>query len=343
MQPDPLDHVHVLNFTAKYLARASTSPGYTEPWRFPIIESTRLTDPTLTQHALNQVTFVWRAAARDDERPVAVVGNFDSLWDSTPLEPVMFDHRPTFYRAATVRVPSGRLYLYKFIVDGQAVLDPINPQRTRLNTGSEWSRFFTNYCAVPVTLESWEISILARLTNEILPFTTGAAQKFMDTFYFDADNATRQSAYRLEQPVGAVNFIDNILSREEHHRLVNYKICLGQIEAVLRKRYPSISPTQVGSDGYQQLYSQMAADNVPDWDTSKYQSPRFFLQLLRRHTFCGAFSHPKYGGNVGGAGWAYLEHTFRGQDNPDGTQGKSCFDWKRAIETPFGTSVDYFG
>lgn len=343
MQADPLDHIHVLNFTAKYLARASTSPGYTEPWRFPIIESTRLADVTAAQHPPNQVTFVWRAAARDDERPVAVVGNFDNLWDSTQLEPVLFDNRRTLYRAATVRVASGGLYLYKFIVDGQAVLDPINPQRTQLDTGAQWSRFFTNYCAVPVSLESWEISILARLTNEILPFTTGAAQKFMDTFYYNADKATQQSAYRLEQPVGAVNFIDNILSREEHHRLVDYKICLALINAVLRKRHPSLAPSQVDSDSYKELYDQMAADNVPDWDTSQYQSPRFFLQLLRRHTFCGAFSHPKYGGNVGGAGWAYLEGTFRDKDQPDGSSGKSCFDWRRAMEIPLGMNPEYFG
>ncbi|RFU49371.1 gluconate 2-dehydrogenase subunit 3 family protein [Paraburkholderia sp. DHOC27] len=343
MQADPLDHTHVLNFTAKYLSRGSTSSGFSEAWRFPIIESTRLTDVTAAQHALNQVTFVWRAADRDDERHVTVVGNFDNLWDSTLLEPVMFDKRRTFYRAATVRVPSGRSYLYKFMVDGQPVLDPINPQRVLLDTGAQWSRFFTNYCAVPVSLEGWEISILARLTNEILPFTEGAAQKFMDNYYYNADNATRQSAYRLEQPVGAVNFIDNILAREEHHRLVDYKICLAQIDAVLRKRYPSLAPSQVGSDGYQQLYAQMSAGIVPDWDTSAYQNPRFFLQLLRRHTFCGAFSHPKYGGNVGGAGWAYLEDTFRDQAKPDGTRGENCFHWREAIERPLGDNLEYFG
>jgi hypothetical protein len=81
----------------------------------------------------------------------------------------------------------------------------------------------------------------------------------------------------------------------------------------------------------------MANDHVEGWDTDKYQSPRFFLTLLRRHTWLGAFSHPKYGGNAGGAGWAYLRDQFKGQN------AKPCFDWQRAIERPLGESVDYFG
>ncbi|EDZ98851.1 hypothetical protein BH160DRAFT_5848 [Burkholderia sp. H160] len=337
MQTEPLDHTNVLNYTTKYLLRDASSPAYTEPWRFPIVESTRPEVTAASQASFDRVTFVWIADTPSDNRPLSVVGTFDDLWSTTRLEPVLFDCEPTRFRAVTLLLPSARIYRYKFVIDGSAVPDPINPQRITLDNGNEWSRVFTRYCSVPVSLESWELSILARITNEILPFTEGAAKKFMDEFYFAADKATQQSSYRLEQPVGAVNFIDNVLAREERHRLLDYKICLSQIKAVLKKRYPSISPTQVDSAAYQQLYSEMRNDNVEGWDTSLYEHPGFFLQILRRHTFCGAFSHPKYGGNAMAAGWAYLAETYVDRED------KTCFAWQRSIETPLGTSMHYFG
>jgi hypothetical protein len=337
MQTQTLDHTYVLNFTTKYLLRNGDTLQYTEPWRFPIVESTKPDISAPTQTSFDLVTFVWAARDAADNRPVSVVGTFDNLWAGIRLEPVLFDSEPTRFRAVTLRVPSGRVYIYKFIVDGRTVPDPINPQRVRLDNGIEWSRLLTRYCSTPVSLESWELSILARMTNEILPFTEGDAKKFMDQFYFAADKATQQSAYRLEQPVGAINFIDNILAREEHHRLQDYKICLGQIREVLRQRFPSLSAAQIDSDAYVQLYKEMADDKVPGWDTSKYQHPRFFLQLLRRHTFCGAFAHPKYGGNAMAAGWAFLAMTYLDSKN------NTCFDWQRSIETPLGTSSLYVG
>jgi hypothetical protein len=341
MRAEQLDHTYVLNFVAKYLARGASSDAYAEPWRFPLIDSCKPAGDTDSTQAFNLVTFVWRAAQAEDHRPVSVVGSFDKLWDSTPLERVQFYGQATVYLAVTVRIPIGEVHTYKFIVGGEAVLDPINPQRQRLNNGLEWSRFFTQYCTAPISLEEWEIAILARLTNEILPFTAGDAKQFMDRYYFNSDRAaqdtTFRQAFRLEQPVGAVNFIDNLLSRDEGHRLIDYKICLKQIDAVLRNRFPNIEPAQLPSGAYGDLYKEMASDHVDGWDTNKYQSPRFFLTLLRRHTYLGAFSHPKYGGNAGGAGWAYLRDQFQNQN------GQPCFDWQRAIERPLGKSVDYFG
>jgi len=140
----------------------------------------------------------------------------------------------------------------------------------------------------------------------------------------------------LEQPIGAVSFIDNLVAREERHHLIDYKICLRLIDGLLRHRFPGLAPEQVSKDGYQDLYKQMAAGVVDGWDAEQYQSPNYFLQLLRRHTYTGAFSHPKYGGNIAGAGWAYLEQNYVGP------QGESCFDWKRSIEAPLGASTDYF-
>jgi hypothetical protein len=243
------------------------------------------------------------------------------------------------YRAATVLVPKGQVHHYKFVADGQPVLDAINPQRVVLDNGIEWSRFFTDQCAIPVSFERRELAILARLTNEILPFTSDDAQKFMDLYYFTADKQARETAlhqaFRLEQPVGAVNYIDKLLAREERHRLVDYKICVKLIDNVLLGRFPGLAAADISKDAYQALYNQMAADHVDGWDTSQYGSPNFFLQILRRHTYTGAFSHPRYGGNAGAAGWAWLEHRFRGP------KAESCFNWQRAIESPFGASADY--
>ena len=44
--------------------------------------------------------------------------------------------------------------------------------------------------------------------------------------------------------------------------------------------------------------------------TAQYSDPRKFLYILRRHAVTAAFSHPKYGGNVGTAGWAYLAEQY---------------------------------
>jgi hypothetical protein len=343
VQREALDHTGVLNLAGKYLARRPDAPvsDYAEPWRFPIIDSYRAGRDAALEYGLNRVTFVWRAASGDDNRAVSVIGTFDNLWDATPLEPVQFDGAPTLYRAATVLVPKGQIHTYKFLADGELALDPINPQRTVLDNGIEWSRFFTQQCAIPVSFEAWELAILARLTNEILPFTSQDAQRFMDLYYFTADRQARETvfrqAFRLEQPVGAVNYIDKLVAREERHRLADYKTCLRLIDGVLRRRFPGLTPAEVTKEAYKDLYQQMAADAVDGWDTNQYGSPNFFLQLLRRHTYTGAFSHPKYGGNAGAAGWAWLEDRFRGP------RGESCFDWRRAIEPPLGASSDYFG
>jgi hypothetical protein len=342
VKTESLDHTGVLNFVAKYLSRDPSAPlsDCAEPWRFPIVESFRSGPNVVTDYGLNRVTFIWRASSNDDSRPVSVVGSFDELWNATPVEPVLFEGQPTLYRAATVLVPKAQVHTYKFMVAGQPALDPINPQRTTLDNGIEWSRFFTQLCAIPLSFESWELTILARLTNEVLPLTSRDAQRFMDLYYFTADRRARETslhqAFRLEQPIGAVNFIDKLVAAAERHRLIDYKLCLAQIDAVLRRRFPTLTPAQVSKDAYQSLYREMASDNVDGWDKGQYGSPRFFLQILRRHTYTGAFSHPKYGGNAGAAGWAWLQDRFRGPNDV------SCFEWRRSIEQPLGASADYF-
>jgi hypothetical protein len=338
----PLDHTDVLNRAAKYLSRnAREGRGvYAEAWRFPLIDSFR-DNTTPPGDRFNRVTFVWFAPSADDARTVTVTGTFGDLWDSTPLETVRFDGRPTRFRASTLRVSTGQVHTYKFLVDGQPTLDPINPQRTVLDNGVEWSRFFTQECALPLSFEDWELSLLMRLTNEILPFTSPDAQDFMNLYYFTVSEPARSGvlpqAYRLEQAIGAVNFIDKLVAREELHRLTDYKLCLRQLRDVLAQRFTDQPPQLASKAAVQQLYNEMAADKVAGWDTTAYGSPAFFLQLLRRHTYMGAFSHPKYGGNAAAAGWAFLEDSYRGPGNG------SCFNWRRAVEGPWGLSADYNG
>jgi hypothetical protein len=134
-----------------------------------------------------------------------------------------------------------------------------------------------------------------------------------------------------------VTFIDHLLAREEAHRLPDYQICLSIIDRVLRSRNPYVEPADMPRDMYVELYDQMARDEVPGWDRGRYGSPRFFLQLLRRHAFTGAFCHPRYGGNASGAGWAFLAERFTDE------AGKTLFDWRPAIEPPLGTSGSYRG
>jgi len=344
---------YVLNYCTKYVTRDSTDarhdfgqfpPGdpraqVCEGWRFPIIDSFRdAASPTLTA---NRVTFVYRAAAAATVAQVSVVGTFAALYEPIPMRRVRAHDEDTGYFAVSAVVPTGEVHRYKFIVDGRAVLDDINPQRVTLDNGRTWSRFFTQYCSRPLSFEDWEYAILERLAQHILPFRTEEGQNFMNRYYFYLDRQARDAlypyAYRLDEAVGAANYVDCAVSREENHHLVDYKICIGEIDRVLRQRNPYMDPQDMPAGAYAQLYDEMAANDVPGWDYRAYGSPRYFWTLLRRHVYTGAFSHPKHGGNVGAAGWAYLAERF------SGAGGKTLFDWRRSIEPPLGLSSDYNG
>jgi hypothetical protein len=151
-----------------------------------------------------------------DERlgnDISVIGTFADLVNPIPLIRV----EDSVYWAATVIVPKAQTYRYKFIVGGRAVIDPINPQRISLQDGTEWSRFFTDYCTDMLSFEPWEAAILERLTSHILPFRTTEGQRFLNIYYNNLDKQSKDTqyarAYRLDQPVGVVNFIDKIVSR----------------------------------------------------------------------------------------------------------------------------------
>lgn len=354
----PLDHEYVLNHTAKYLARDADdrrhdfgqyAPGdprgsVCEAWRFPVVDSYRGEAPTADDDRFNAVTFVWPARRQNAPASVAVLGTFAALYAAIPLEPVVnAKGQQTGHFAVTVKVPKGELHYYRFVVDGTVVNDPVNPQEAALDNGQVWSRFFTHLCTQPVSFEEWEFEILRRLTDHILPFRTEEAQNFFNRLYNTADKDAKETqyarAYRLDQPVGVVNYIDKLVAKEEAHHLVDYKICLRQIDNVLSAWRPGVPRPLRSREVYLDLYNAMANTSVEllGWDYGAYQNPRYFLQILRRHTYTGAFAHPKYGGNVGAMGWAYLEETCRD------AFGKSAFDWRRALELPLGRCGDYFG
>jgi hypothetical protein len=354
------DDTYVLNYSTKYLARDNVDERHNygqytsgdprariaEAWRFPIIDSYYDGRDYEESYGLNCVTFIY---AGDAQAPsdVSIIGTFADLHTPIPLRRVP-DSR---YWTVSVAVPKGSVHRYKFLSGGQTILDPLNPQRVTMLDGGEWSRFFTQFCTNLISFEDWEASLLQRLTDHILPFRTTEGQRFLDLYYNSLDRQTKDTqyarAYRLDQPVGVVSFIDKILAREEAHRLIDYKICLELIDKALRRRNPYEEPSRISTTFYAELYSQMAdGGNIPDWDYSRYENPRFFLQLLRRHTYTGAFSHPKYGGNAGAAGWAYLAANLRDPQTgalPLAAGRASYFDWAHSLEKPLGRNPEYHG
>ena len=345
-----LDDQYTLNHCTRYLARYNfdqlTSDDWSadicESWRFPIIDSYSDGAHFEDNYAFNRVTFIYAQQGTPRSQNLAVIGTFNNLYEPLPLQPVRFQDTPTRYYALSLVVPKGEVHTYKFLLDGEERLDPINPQRVTLDNGKTWSRFFTQLCNEPLTLSRQQLALLNRLTQQILPFRTGEGQQFLSMYYNNLDSRSKEvqyaHAYRLDQPVGVVNFIDKLLAREERHHLVDYTVCLRLIDSLLRSRNPYIEPAQMGMEMYVELYNEMANSNqVAGWDYEQYSNPRYFLQLLRRHTFTGAFSHPKYGGNVAAIGWAYLEDKY--QD----ANGQTLFNWRRAIEKPLGENSDYHG
>jgi hypothetical protein len=344
---------YVLGSCSKYLARSLNDPRHNygqfqegdarsfiaESWRFPLVDAWADGTNFIQDYAVNSVTFVYPVfPGTAMPSTVSVIGTFSNLFDPSPLKQVASE--PLF--ALSVVLPKSRVYTYQFIVDGKPVLDPVNPQRVVLDNGKTWSRFFTDLCSIPLSFEDLELTLLDRMTQRILPFHTELGQNFLKRYYDTLTKGDQETqfarAFRLDEPVGVVNFIDNLVARQENHRLLDYKLCLSQIDTVLRLRYPYAEPKDMPNEAYDELYGQMANDVVPDWDTSAYKSPAFFLKILRRHAYEGAFAHPKYGGNVGAVGWAYLADRFT-----DPTTGATLFNWERIMEKPLGDSADYRG
>lgn len=346
------DDQYVLNQCTKYLARDNAEARHdfgqydatdgrgriAEAWRFPVIDSHWDGRSATDSYPYNSVTFVYPGAAQNS---VAVVGTFGDLWSPIPLRPLRFLGDDTGLFTVTVRVEKGQVHTYKFVVDGQQTVDPVNPQRSVLDNGEVWSRFFTDACQIPLELDRRERSALERLVAHLLPFRLDENRAFVRSVYDRLDRASRARefplAYRLDEQVGVVNYIDKLISREERQNAYSYHACLGIIDGLLRARSGGADPATLPPEYYTDLYDQMAGDQVDGWDYARYNSPRYFLLLLRRHALTGAFVHPRHGGNSGAAGWMYLADRFHGTD------GETLFDWGRVIEEPLGRNTDYRG
>ena len=343
------DDQYILNYCTKPLARADfdqispedLSSHICESWRFPIIDSYSDGVNFEASYGYNAVTFIYAPQGQSFPQNVAIIGTFANLYEPIPLRRVKFKDTDSRYYALTVVVPKGQVHTYKFVVDGEIKLDPINPQRVVLDNGKTWSRFFTHLCSQPISFERQELDLLNRLTEHILPFRTDQGQNFLDKYYKSLETQAKETqyayAYRLDQPVGVVNFIDKLLAKEEHHHLLDYQVCLRLIDRLLRSRNPYVEPADMDKEMYVELYNEMAANNVNGWAYQQYNNPRYFLQLLRRHTYTGAFAHPRYGGNAAAIGWAYLE------DRYTDSNGQTLFNWRKAIEKPLGINNDYHG
>lgn len=334
----------VLNHCAKYLARDNTDERHSfygldaglprakisESWRFPIVDADDSGAEGASEH--NHVTFVYRGRGASVRL----------------LTPCLGLHAPTALRAVddsdylslTVRVPKGRRYRYRFVVDGRAQLDPINPQVLTTAQNETWSCFWTWSYNEPINLERWESALIGRMTSALLPFQGRETRNLIERGLNDGNVA---HFFRMDIPVGVANYIDNILAREERHHLPSYKLCLPMIDRVLRRRYSGVEPVDVNDLNYKTLFDDMKTNSEnlarDGWDFDAYGNPGYFLYVLRRHTWTGAFSHPKYGGNPGGLGWAFLGETYR--TTADKTV--SAFDWTRALEPPLGNSAEYRG
>lgn len=341
------DDQYVLNHCTRFLARdvderrhdfgqyAPDDPraAVCEAWRYPVIDSYYDGESADASYPFNAVTFVYdgRTAAADD---VAVTGTFTELYDAAPLRPVSFLGEPTGIHALTVRVPKGQVHTYRLRVDGRWQVDPLNPQTVELDNGRQWSRFFTEGCQIPVSFTRRERELLGRLVSHLLPFRLPENEQFIRGVYESLDRQSRASqfplAYKLDEEVGVVNYIDKVVARAERHHLDDYRTCLEIVDDLLKARHPGRDPLTLPRDAFADLYDEMATDSVAGWDTARYGSPRFFLLLLRRHAMTGAFVHPRHGGNSGTAGWAYLQDRYP-------------FDWQAAIEAPLGRNTDYHG
>ena len=349
---------YIYNNCTKYLERSNNDARHnfgqfpvnapaaniSESWRFPIIDGYSDGQNFESGYGFNEVTFIY-VSPETLTQEISVIGSFANLYEPIPLLRV----EDSYYYAVTLVIPKGQVHTYKFLVNGVITLDSINPQQSSLDNGQIWSRFFTDNCTVPISFERWEMQILDRLTDHILPFHTQEGRNFLNRYYASLDdgkpntdrainNQTFSHAYRLDQSVGVVNFIDKLIARSEKHYLDDYHICLDIIDQILRIQNPVTEVADMSKQQFVNLYDAMAENSVENWPTDRYGNPGFFLELLRRHTLTGAFSHPKYGGNNGAASWAFLEERYRNETN-----NTTLFDWRRSVEKPLGKSPNYHG
>jgi len=227
-----------------------------------------------------------RAGAARPES-VAIVGTFHALHAPIPLSPLTVFGEPSGYFAISLAVPRARVYTYKFIVDGAAVLDPIAPQVAPNDSGQVWSRFFTTGCRDRLSLNAWEFEIVRRLAEEILPFQTPEGRLALAR---EHDRCQQAGTVYRDPATEVTHHIDKLLAREACDRLLDYKLCLPLLHAILRQRHPAVPLSALPREAYGELYAQLARGEVPGWDYARYDNPAFFAELLHRHTCSRTFA-----------------------------------------------------
>jgi hypothetical protein len=366
VEKEPTD---IFNYCTKYLIRERSNENadqdtITEGWRFPLVMAVLHEEQPIEGQDIpigteqvkannytgkyNEVVFIFYDKHQEVNDKIEIIGSFLPMYDSRELIPLEYkgDFSGIYYLA--LKLPIGNGFYYRYRIKGKDILDPINPQRTTLQNGRQWSFFFTDYYNYSHLFEEWEINLLYRLVEQITPFRTKESQNFINRFYEGLSQRDKQlmKIYKLDESVGEVNYITNILAREERHHLNDYKTCLKLIDKLLGKRNPYIESWKVSRELIDELYNDFVKNEkgtlIPDWDYTQYQNPTYFLKTLRRHCIVGAFSHPRYGGNIGGAGWDFVKDRFNIKD----TSGKvigSYFNWDLAIERPLGQNPYYRG
>ncbi len=349
LKPYPDYASHIYDLTAKYLSRdvgdwslsegtvrrhdyfgvngAGVSGRYCESWRFPVVEAHGDRELTPEQRLeWNEVTFIYKLSEALATPEVVVAGLPNASVVNVPLQRV----EDSLYMARTVLLRAARVYRYALIVNGKVQPDPINPQRERLANGEEVSVFFTFGCFESVVLEKWELTLIKRITNHILPFNSREAELFQNNPGGGPRKTLDPQLHKLDHAIGVANYIDKILAREERQHLPAYKSCLLQINRILRQRNPYLEPRDMPESMYETLYTEMSKGQVPGWKSDLYADPQYFLFLMRRHVWTGAFCHPKYGGNANSAGWHWLADQFP-------------FDYALCQEPPYGRDPAYRG
>lgn len=314
--------------------------GTRDGWWWPVVDTHAGTVGESVSPDWNDVTFLRRDEPGEDPAAVVeVVGSFAALHERFPLRRVLDRGSATPWRAVTVRVRRAAVFRYVFLVAGVRTLDPVNPQRTRTDDGSAWSRFSTDACAVLLELDRAEHDLLSRLVTRLLPFRARGAEILLDGIATDPRSVARSfpRAELLDEDVGVVNGIDKVLARTERHRAADYHVALDLIGHHLRARFGGTDPAQCPVAAYDDVLAGLAAGTLDGWPPDARTRPDQFGRLLRRHAVTAAFAHPRHGGNVDAQGWRYLE------DRYVDAVGNTAFAWRRAVEKPLGSSAGYRG
>ena len=348
---------YVLSNCAKFLARdfggarhaerpeddGTLRAHIAEAWRFPLVDTWADGEHFVETYGLNSVTFV-HAAIGGIPLPatVSVVGTFTDA----PLTLRRIGDTP--YHAATVVLPKGVAHRYRFVADGAEGPDPVNPQQVTglrgLNAGAGdgavWSRFFTQLCTEPLVLDDGQRALLGPAHPLRAALRHRRGRGVIGAHSTGGRAGPRPGGASRSPPVRRP-----ARPRQLHRQGPGPRggPPAGRLPAsawpahrrVLADRDPGVAPAAHARRRARSVSTRRwPATRSPGWDHARYGQPAFFLQGPAAPRLYGRVRHPKYGGNVGGAGWACLDERFTDGD------GNTLFDWRQVMEQPLGTSTD---